>query len=72
MFVLDESGSIYPNDFTKCIDFIKGITESLNSNELNANTKLALVGFSGSGYEYSRLTDDWDEFELALDGINQH
>ena len=59
VFVLDESGSIYPNDFAKCIDFIRGITQALNSNILNKNTKIGLVGFSGSGYEYSRLTNDW-------------
>jgi hypothetical protein len=72
VFVLDESGSIYPNDFAKCVEFVRGITEALNSNLLNSNTKIALVGFSGSGYEYSKLTKDWATFETSLDSIDQH
>ena len=72
VFVMDESGSIYPNDFAKCVEFIKGITAALNSNELNSNTKIGLVGFSNSGYEYIRLTSDQTQFEDALDSISQH
>ena len=56
VFVLDESGSIGSSDFAKCVQFIKGITEELNSNEFNSQTKIGLVGFSKSGYEYSKLT----------------
>ena len=50
IFVLDESGSIYPINFEECIEFIKGITSALNSNELNSKTKIGLVGFSLEAY----------------------
>ena len=62
MFVIDESGSIYSSDFSKIIDFVDHIIESLNTESLNDGTKLGLVGFSNDGYEYSGLSADWSLF----------
>ena len=62
MFVIDESGSIYPSDFSKIIDFVDHIIESLNTESLNDGTKLGLVGFSYDVYEYSGLSADWSLF----------
>ena len=62
MFVIDESGSIYPSDFSKIIEFVDHIIESLNTESLNDGTKLGLVGFSSDGYEYSGLSADWSLF----------
>ena len=62
VFVLDESGSIYPNDFAKVIAFVDSIISSLNVNDVNEGTKLGLVGFSNDAYEYMALNEDWAEF----------
>ena len=72
VFVLDESGSITGSEFTKMKNFVKDITSGLNTNQLNANTKLGLVGFGSSAHEYQTLTTDWAQFETALNGINKH
>jgi hypothetical protein len=62
VFVLDESGSVYPNDFAKVINFIDSIISSLNVNGRNDGTKLGLIGFSNDAYEYFVLDEDWAAF----------
>ena len=52
-------------------NFVKDITSGLNTNQLNVNTKLGLVGFGNSAKEYQTLTSDWTKFETALNGISK-
>lgn len=59
VFVLDESGSISYSDFEKQIQFVRDVTNDLNS---STAVMLGLVGFSSSSYEYLRPTDDFDSF----------
>jgi hypothetical protein len=62
VFVLDESGSVWPSDFAKVIDFIDTIISSMNVDSLNEGTKLGLIGFSDDAYEYFVLDEDWAAF----------